>query len=285
MCPSDPCKCPFGHQKWPYSQPKCSPSALVICPNYPLVSLSNPPCPSDQSNCPFAQSGSLWFPPNATSWTNAPQLPPSTRTVPLVSPDELRPMQINTPLVSWIMVYLTGRPPVRLRNSVSVSVLCNTGALQRTVFTLFLFTLHWRQWQCHLQKFSDDCVVVGWLSGLQEEEEYSSLVDDFVGWCRLNYLQLSISKTKEVIVVSCRTKPSLTHVSIQEEDVKVVHSYKNRLQHQQQDAADVLESGVASTSFYGVFFMCAIWGWRVHQYHQCIVCISRVFRTSSVFVR
>lgn len=59
----------------------------------------------------------------------------------------------------------------------------------------------------------------------QHEEEYRGLVEDFVGWCRLNHLQLNISKMREPIVDFHWTKPPLALVSIHREDVEVVRSY------------------------------------------------------------
>ena len=33
-----------------------------------------------------------------------------------------------------------------------------------------------------------------------EEGEYRGLVEDFVGWCRANQLQLNTTKTKEMVM-------------------------------------------------------------------------------------
>uniref|UniRef100_A0AAQ6IRP3 Reverse transcriptase domain-containing protein n=1 Tax=Anabas testudineus TaxID=64144 RepID=A0AAQ6IRP3_ANATE len=56
---------------------------------------------------------------------------------------KLKKMQVNTPLISWIMDYLTNRPQyVRLQNCVSDTVICSTGAPQGTVLSPFLFTLY-----------------------------------------------------------------------------------------------------------------------------------------------
>lgn len=42
---------------------------------------------------------------------------------------------------------------------------------------------------CHLQKFSDDCAVMGCVSG-GEETEYRKLVDQVVAWCEQTKVQL-----------------------------------------------------------------------------------------------
>jgi len=56
-----------------------------------------------------------------------------------------------------------------------------------------------------MQKFSDDTAIVGCIRNGQEEE-YRSLVEDFVQWCKLNHLQLNTSKTKEMVVDFRRSK-------------------------------------------------------------------------------
>ncbi|KAI3352785.1 hypothetical protein L3Q82_019363 [Scortum barcoo] len=54
---------------------------------------------------------------------------------------------------------------------------------------------------CHLQKFSDD-------------SEYRSVVDKFVEWCGLNHLQLSVTKTKELVVDFRKQRTRLNSVAI-----------------------------------------------------------------------
>ncbi|KAI4899972.1 hypothetical protein NFI96_015155 [Prochilodus magdalenae] len=99
--------------------------------------------------------------------------------------DKLNVMQVDAPLVSWIVDYLTGRPQyVRLQHCVSDRVVSNTGAPQGTVLSPFLFTLYTTDFNyctetCHLQKFSDDSAVVGCISR-GDEDEYRATVNDFV---------------------------------------------------------------------------------------------------------
>ncbi|KAL6473956.1 hypothetical protein MHYP_G00175170 [Metynnis hypsauchen] len=73
--------------------------------------------------------------------------------------EKLTVMQVDAPLVSWIVDYLTGRPQyVRLQHCVSDRVVSNTGVPQGTVLSPFLFTLYTTDFSyctetCHLQKF------------------------------------------------------------------------------------------------------------------------------------
>ena len=85
---------------------------------------------------------------------------------PLRLSDKLLQMGVNVHLVSWITDYLTERPQfVRLKDCLSETVVCSTGAPQGTVLSPVLFTLYtsdstYNTESCHIQNFSDDPIVV-----------------------------------------------------------------------------------------------------------------------------
>ena len=144
---------------------------------------------------------------------------------------KLENMRVDSPLVTWVDDYLTGRPQfVRLQNCVSDRLIGNIGAPQGTVLSPFLFTTYtadfkYRTESCHLQKFSDDTAIVGRVEG-GGEEEYRNLVGNFVKWCGENHLQLNVTKTKEMVVDFRRNKPPPSPVCIGGSDVDIVDSYK-----------------------------------------------------------
>ena len=150
---------------------------------------------------------------------------------PALLSEKLTAMQVDAPIVSWIVDYLTGRPQyVRLKHCVSDRGVSNTGAPQGTVLSPFLFTLYttdfsYQTESCHLQKFSDDSAIVGYIRK-DEEAEYRDVVENFVTWCELNHLQLNVAKTKELVVDMRRTKAPVTPVSIQGVNVDIVEDYK-----------------------------------------------------------
>ena len=115
--------------------------------------------------------------------------------------DKLTVMQLDPPLASWIVDYLTDQQQYMcLQHCVSDAVVSNTRAPQETVLSPFLFTLHttdfsYQTESCHLQMFSDDSAVVGCISK-GEEAEYRAVVDNFVTWCELNHLQLNSKKQR-----------------------------------------------------------------------------------------
>ncbi|CAJ1076393.1 hypothetical protein L3Q82_010059 [Xyrichtys novacula] len=130
------------------------------------------------------------------------------------------------------MDYLTDRPQfVRPQNCVSDMVVCSTGAPQGTVLSPFLFTLYtsdfsYNSGSCHLQKFSDDTAIVGCVSSW-DEQEYRTVITDFVNWCGTNHLQLNASKTKEMVVDFRRRRtPQTVPVNIQRLDIEMAESYR-----------------------------------------------------------
>ncbi|TWW68203.1 hypothetical protein D4764_19G0000010, partial [Takifugu flavidus] len=144
---------------------------------------------------------------------------------------KLEKMQMDAPLVSWIEDYLTGRPQfVRLQSCVSDPLMSNTGAPQGTVLSPFLFTTYTADFQyhsetCHLQKYSDDTVIVGCVENGQEDE-YRDLVESFVRWSRENLLQLNVTKTKEMVVDFRKSKSPPSPVCISGKEVELVPSYR-----------------------------------------------------------
>ncbi|KAI4899540.1 hypothetical protein NFI96_016156 [Prochilodus magdalenae] len=150
---------------------------------------------------------------------------------PVLLGDKLRQMQVDESIISWTMDYLTGRPQfVWMHGCVSDVAMCSAGAPQGTVLAPFLFNIYTSDFRynsgtCHLQKFSDDTAIVGCIRNGQEAE-YRKLVSDFVSWCKLNQLQLNISKTKEMVVDFRKNRSPQAPVTIDGEEVEVVGTYK-----------------------------------------------------------
>ena len=84
-------------------------------------------------------------------------------------------------------------------------VVCSTGAPQGMVLFHFLFTLYTLYTHqtsdnsCHLQKFCDDTALISCVSQ-GDNLEYMEVIANFVDWCGRNHLDISASKTKEMVV-------------------------------------------------------------------------------------
>lgn len=75
----------------------------------------------------------------------------------------------------------------------------------------------------HVQKFSDNTVIVGCIRR-SDEGEYRDLLRDLTSWSHLNNLQLNISKTKEMGLDFRRHCTSVLSVTISGEEVEVMKS-------------------------------------------------------------
>ena len=131
---------------------------------------------------------------------------------PLLLWEKLIRMQADPCLVAWISSSLTDRSQyVRLKDITSDTVISSTGAPQGTALSPLLFTLYtvdfcYNSDTCHIQKFADDMAIVGCIRD-NEEEEYRSLVRNFVVWYHTNNLQLNTSKTEELVTDFGRDRP------------------------------------------------------------------------------
>lgn len=133
--------------------------------------------------------------------------------------------------VGWITDYLTCRPQyVRIQNSTSETIKTNIGAPQGTVLSPFLFTLYTSDCRhssssCHLQKFSDDSALVGYINK-DNYAIYQAEVDSFVSWCEAAHLILNVDKCKELIIDFRKKRNVPVTILINDRPVDVVTSYK-----------------------------------------------------------
>ena len=73
-------------------------------------------------------------------------------------------------------------------------------------------------------KFSDDAALLSLLQGA--ESDHGCALPAFVEWCDKNFLDLNVSKTKELVIDFRKNKVNPTHSIIHGEDVDIVDSYK-----------------------------------------------------------
>ncbi|PIK42685.1 hypothetical protein BSL78_20454 [Apostichopus japonicus] len=129
-------------------------------------------------------------------------------------------MDVPGGFIHCILNYLTNRTQlVKLSHScLSDVILTNTGAPQGTVLAPFLFTLYTydarsSEQGCSLIKFADDTAMIGLVNG-NGDEAYLRQVQSFVNYCDLNFLQLNVAKTKEMIIDFRRNTNPPPHVVV-----------------------------------------------------------------------
>lgn len=102
---------------------------------------------------------------------------------------------------------------------------------QGTVLAPFLFTIYTSDFRsndpaCPIIKFADDSAMIGLIAN-DDDTVYQQQLDRFVSYCDANYLELNVSKTKEM-VIDFRTSKSRTPgpVVLKGGNVERVSSYK-----------------------------------------------------------
>ena len=107
-------------------------------------------------------------------------------------------------LVGWILDFLTNRTQcVRVNGRLSSLLPSSTGSPQGCVLSAFLYILYTND--CRSQhenrfiiKYADDSVILSLLGN--EEEGHGQVMEDFLSSCNDAFLQLNITKTKEICI-------------------------------------------------------------------------------------
>ena len=94
----------------------------------------------------------------------------------------------------------------------------------------FLFSLYTAESRissqsCSLNKFADDPGLTGLVTN-GDETEYRREVNNFVSWCDNNFLELKVSKTKEMIIEFRRNKQQHADILVNGETIEQVDKYK-----------------------------------------------------------
>ncbi len=102
---------------------------------------------------------------------------------------------------------------VKVDNSLSPSVVLNTGAPQGCVLSPFLYILYTNDCQSpftniHYFKYADDTAILALIKNSDTNYflDYQRSITYFGTWCDDNCLHLNISKTKELFVGSSKTQ-------------------------------------------------------------------------------
>ena len=128
---------------------------------------------------------------------------------------KLNNMSVHPKLILWLNEFLTNRVQyVKFLDCKSTEKPTNTGAPQGCVLSPLLFTLYTSDCRCvseccKLIKYADDTALVGCCTN--DDKLYRDEVTHFAEWCELNYLELNVSKTKQMIV-DFRKSPSVDNI-------------------------------------------------------------------------
>jgi hypothetical protein len=119
---------------------------------------------------------------------------------------------------------------VKTRNETSSAIVINTGGPQGCVLSAFLFIIYTNAMAmngktCKIIKYADDTIIVGLVDN-NDETDYRNAINYVKGWCLENYLELNITKTKELVFDFRRNQNPKHPVNIDGRDVDFENKYK-----------------------------------------------------------
>ena len=123
--------------------------------------------------------------------------------------EKLIGLNVNPSLVLWIREFLVGRVQyVKLKEQTSDLIVTNTGVPQGCVLAPLLFSLYTndcrsRNYCSKLFKYADDTAIVSLC--VNNDVMYRREVNSFSTWCKDNFLELNVKKTKEMIIDFSKT--------------------------------------------------------------------------------
>ncbi|PVD27363.1 hypothetical protein C0Q70_12520 [Pomacea canaliculata] len=133
-------------------------------------------------------------------------------------------------LVSWIIHFLVDRQQRVLVNGTfsELTTTC-TGSPQGCVLSPLLFILYTNSCRSsheghYLVKFSDDTALLSLLSGPMHT--HGDALEEFIVWCDVNFLELNVSKTKEIVFDFRRNSPPCPVCVIHDKEVEIVSAFK-----------------------------------------------------------
>ena len=158
---------------------------------------------------------------------------------PRILVEKLLKMNVNKHVCAWILDFLTFRPQfVKLQANSTVfksdNLVLNIGAPQGTCISPALFTIYTDDCRSesdniNIIKFADDTAIQCLMkenTTINDTEIYKNQIFNFASWCKNHFLQLNVSKTKEMIVDFRKSNFNHEKIFIEGQEVEVVENYK-----------------------------------------------------------
>ena len=145
--------------------------------------------------------------------------------------EKLARYNVSARLQLWVLDFLTNRMQfVKTSSEQSSTIIISTGGPQGCVISAFLFIIYTNDMinhsrTCKVIKYADDTVVIGLVND-NDESEYRDTIDNVASWCSANFLDLNVSKTKEMIIDFRRNQNKKDPIHINDSEVDIVSSYK-----------------------------------------------------------
>ena len=151
--------------------------------------------------------------------------------------DCLTELQVNPVLVKWIRDFLQDRSlHVTVNGKISTNIIINTGVPQGCVLSPILFSIYTNKITCNMDnmtlfKYANDMALVAHLTDSNSLRTYHQQVDSLITLIEESFLELNISKTKELCC--CRrvtpvdsAHPLLQPLKINGQEVEQVEAFR-----------------------------------------------------------
>lgn len=149
---------------------------------------------------------------------------------------KLLEMEINPNIVLWLLNFLTNRPQFVYLNkdnsaTKSDTIFTNTGAPQGTVLAPILFSIYTNDCtssdkNIHILKYADDTAIQAMILTPTDLLNYYETIRKFADWCKENFLELNVKKTKEMVIDFRKENCCHETIEIDNEAVERVKEYK-----------------------------------------------------------
>ena len=149
---------------------------------------------------------------------------------PTILKKKMASLQVNECTIKWILNFMTNRQQYVTVGNVSSSTLTtSTGAPQGCVLSPLCYNIYTNDFtsqhdNCLVLKYADDTAIAGFITK-SNESNYIAEVEHLAEWCRENYLQLNVKKTKELIV-NFRKENNHLPIKINNEEVEQVKDFR-----------------------------------------------------------
>ena len=156
-------------------------------------------------------------------------------------------MKVSPYTILWILDYLTSRPQfvkitspcfqkvqgVQILSSktfLSDTKVTNTGCPQGTVLSPYLFSLYTSDYRDNhelntLVKYADDTFLLSLIIDYMDKH-FSEATFNFVDWCKKNFLDLNVPKTKEMNIDFRKNPVDPVPIIIENEEVEKVDVFR-----------------------------------------------------------
>ena len=146
--------------------------------------------------------------------------------------EKMKALKINPHIILWANEFLTQRSQrVKINSTISRVRTIDTGTPQGAVTSPIWYILYTNDFRarsstCSISKYADDSVLLGLFFNSSDQSDYENEIVNIENYCKENFLQINVKKTKELVIHFCRGNEDRKSVLLAGESVELVHTFK-----------------------------------------------------------